>query len=132
MKFQLKFISIPQFCVIQYKKTEKCVIWRYTNADLKIFSYLCVHIKIMPWKFRILNPRFIKLFAHKVFVFLKKKNCNVFYCFYIFVKKRFTYLRCAYLKGWKLLWCTICVILVFCMKTNVLQKFHICISEPLT
>ena len=29
----------------------------YTNADLKISLYACVHVKIMPWKFRILNPK---------------------------------------------------------------------------
>ena len=35
------------------------MIWksRYTNADLKISLYVCVHIKRIPWKFRILNPQ---------------------------------------------------------------------------
>ena len=31
------------------------LFWRYTNADLKISLYVCVQIKIVPWKFRILN-----------------------------------------------------------------------------
>ena len=29
----------------------------YTNADLKISVYVYVHIKTIPWKFRILNPK---------------------------------------------------------------------------
>ena len=28
---------------------------RYTNADMKIFLHVCVHIKTLPWKFRFLN-----------------------------------------------------------------------------
>ena len=31
--------------------------YRYTNADLKISLYVCVHIKLIPWKFRFLNPK---------------------------------------------------------------------------
>ena len=34
----------------------KFPVKRYTNADLKISQYLCVDIKTIPWKFRILNP----------------------------------------------------------------------------
>ena len=30
--------------------------YRYINADLKISLYVCVHVKIMLSKFRILNP----------------------------------------------------------------------------
>ena len=30
---------------------------RYTNADLKMSLYVRVHIKMIPWKIRILNPR---------------------------------------------------------------------------
>ena len=29
---------------------------RYTNADLKISLYVYVHIKTIPWEFRVLNP----------------------------------------------------------------------------
>ena len=28
-----------------------------TNADLKISLYFCVHIKTVPWKFLILDPK---------------------------------------------------------------------------
>ena len=31
--------------------------YTYTNVDLKIFVYVCVHIKTLPWKFCILNPK---------------------------------------------------------------------------
>ena len=30
---------------------------RDTNADLKISLYVYVHVKIITWKFRILNPK---------------------------------------------------------------------------
>ena len=30
---------------------------RYTNADLKISLYVRAHIKTIPWKFCIVNPR---------------------------------------------------------------------------
>ena len=29
----------------------------YTNADLKISLYVCIRVKIIPWKFRILNAK---------------------------------------------------------------------------
>ena len=30
---------------------------RYTNADLKISSYIGVHKKMIPWECHILNPK---------------------------------------------------------------------------
>ena len=27
------------------------------GADLKISLYVCIHVKTIPWKFRILNPK---------------------------------------------------------------------------
>ena len=46
---------------ILYRKTGSCLggnemTQRYTNADLKISLYVRVHIKLIPWKFRLLNP----------------------------------------------------------------------------
>ena len=35
----------------------KKTTYRYTNADLKISLYVCVHVKAIPWKFCILNPK---------------------------------------------------------------------------
>ena len=32
-------------------------IERYTNADLEISLYVAIHIKIIFWKFFILNPK---------------------------------------------------------------------------
>ena len=46
-------IALPVLAVILdliYTNAE-----RYTNADLKISVYVCVHVKIIPPKFRILN-----------------------------------------------------------------------------
>ena len=31
--------------------------YRYTNADLKISLNVCFHVKLIPWEFRILDPR---------------------------------------------------------------------------
>ena len=31
--------------------------WRYTNVDLKISPYIVIAIKVISWKFRILNPK---------------------------------------------------------------------------
>ena len=31
--------------------------YTYVNVDLKISVYVCVHIKTLPWKFCILNPK---------------------------------------------------------------------------
>ena len=38
--------------------TEKQLfIQRYTNADLKISLYILNHVKVIQWKFRILNRK---------------------------------------------------------------------------
>ena len=47
VKFMFKILD---FC---YEKTHE----RYTNVDLKISLYVCVHIKTIPWKFCFLNPK---------------------------------------------------------------------------
>ena len=39
----------------------------YTNADLEISLYVCVNVKIIPWKFHILNPRILELYTRKVY-----------------------------------------------------------------
>ena len=44
----------------------------YTNADLEISIYVCVHAKTIPRKFRILIQRILELFAREVYKFLKK------------------------------------------------------------
>ena len=31
------------------KKSWEKIVYRYTNADLKISVYVCVHIKTIPW-----------------------------------------------------------------------------------
>ena len=32
-------------------------IYKWNNADLKISLYVCIDIKVLPWKFRIFNPK---------------------------------------------------------------------------
>ena len=52
--FAIKFKNIvfPQLSVV-----DNCEPYRCPNADLKIYLHVCVHIKTIPWKFRILNPK---------------------------------------------------------------------------
>ena len=41
-----------------YDKNKKLsFLQRYTNADLKISLYVCIQMKVIPWKFHILIPR---------------------------------------------------------------------------
>ena len=57
-------LSCTELCICGGKSGQ-----RYTNADLKIFQYVCVHIKTIP-SFLIL--RILELFAREVYQFLKK------------------------------------------------------------
>ena len=55
--------------MLVYKHTETIEYIKYTNADLKISLYVRIHLKIIPWKFHILDKsRFI---YREVCVFLK-------------------------------------------------------------
>ena len=57
---------------------------------MKIFLYICVHIKSITCKFRILNPRILKLFPVKFVNFLKISLIfNIFYCLHILCKQTF-------------------------------------------
>ena len=48
------------------------VTLRYINADLKISLYVCVHIKTIPCKFRILNPKNSRvIYAWSFYIFWK-------------------------------------------------------------
>ena len=39
---------------------------RYTNADLKICQYLCLHIKIVSWRFHIKAPLLFEICAREI------------------------------------------------------------------
>ena len=59
--FYVKRCLLPatnSMCTV-LKKIHDCAgfMLMYTNADLKISLYVCVHIKTIPWKFRIPNPK---------------------------------------------------------------------------
>ena len=64
--------------------------------------------------------------------FLKSRLIfNIFYCFWMFVNKCFTYVTCAYLRKEKVFnvkSSTYC----FQRKTKILTDFQFCISVPLT
>ena len=46
-------MTLPPLNPLQLSTVEQ----RYTNADLKISLYVRVHIKLVLWKFHILNPK---------------------------------------------------------------------------
>ena len=50
-----KIVEGPPPCINQYLL--HVTFWRYTNADLKISLFVLTHIKVIPWKFSILNPK---------------------------------------------------------------------------
>ena len=61
-QIRAKMLSFEQNFEFQFNQAIS--IYRYTNADLKIFPCIQIHIKIIPWKLRIhsrKNSRFICL-----------------------------------------------------------------------
>ena len=76
----------------EYLKGTLMQIWKSPE------TYVCVHMKTILWKFLILNPknsRVICLWSLKSF--LKSRLIFIlFFCFWMFVNKLFTYLTCAY------------------------------------
>ena len=53
-------INQADICIFKVKTkntTTRCEICPNLKADLKISLYVGVHIKTIPWKFRILNPK---------------------------------------------------------------------------
>ena len=93
---------------------------------MKISVHVRVHITTILWKFSILNPKSSRVILLLKFVnFLKTRLIfNIFYCFWMFLNKLFTYLMRAYLKKYWTYY--------FPMKTKTLGDFQICISVPLT
>ena len=51
--------TAPKFNVRSHATPDKDILlyWRNTNVDLKISLYVCAHLQIIQWKFRILNPK---------------------------------------------------------------------------
>ena len=49
-----------------FNKVSEHLFLKYVNADLKISLYVCVHIKMIPLKCRILILRIIELFRRRV------------------------------------------------------------------
>ena len=75
---------------VQNRRSCFSVYERYTNADLKISPYVCVHITTIPWKFCFLNPKNSPVFALKFVNFLKSRLVFIlFYCFWMFLERLF-------------------------------------------
>ena len=111
---------------------------------MKISLYIRACIKIIPWKFRILNPtnaRGVIYLWSSHFFFLKSRPLfNAFCCFYMFANKHFVYIKCACFKKWKVLQWEICNILFFIWRrihckifisalVYINEKSRECISE---
>ena len=97
---------------------------------MKIFLYICVNIKTVPWRFPILNPKNSRVICSGSLSILLKSRLifNMFYCFWIFVNKLFTYLTCAYLKKKKVFSCKIFNILLSYEDKDIdrYSKLHWC------
>ena len=100
---------------------------------LLILLYVWVHIKTIPWKFCILNPRNSRvIYTWSLCFFLKNRLLfNKFYCFSMFVNKHFISRECitqnvntAIIQN---LWH-----IIFMWRKKVAVDFQICISVPLT
>ena len=73
------FILIWYFFPKRFRKCRPLKV--YTNGELKIFLYVCVHIKSIPWKFSNYLPvKFINFFTSRLifilFYCLKLVNIN--------------------------------------------------------
>ena len=87
------------------------------NADLKISLYVCVHVKTIPWKFRILFPKDSRVICAWVCKFLKKQTFDV------------SHQRISQKVKGALMWNVQHI--YFRMKTKVLVDVQICIGVPL-
>ena len=77
--------------------------------------------------FTFLILRILELFTREICKFLKSRLIfNLFYRFWMFINKLFTYLTCASLKAWKVFGGTL-----FSYEDEVLADFQIYISTPL-
>ena len=76
--------------IFKKKKKKKVHYWK---SSYMLCS--CVHIKTIPWKFCFLNPKNSRVIYPWNFVnFLKSRLIFIlFYCFWMFVNKLFTYLK---------------------------------------
>ena len=100
---------------------------------MKISLYVQVHLKTIPWKFRILYPKNSRvIYPWKIGFFWKSRLLfNIFYCFCMFVNKYFIHLSGAHNSKSK--WCYNAELSAyyFYVKTKISIDFQICISVPL-
>ena len=55
-----------QLPVTSYSSAIQNLLLKYTNADLKISLYVCVHLKTIPENFAFLILRILQLFSREV------------------------------------------------------------------
>ena len=53
----MNFKNMPNFYVKSISKVILILPLRYTNADMKISLYILNHVKVIQWKFPILNRK---------------------------------------------------------------------------
>ena len=60
-KGESQLCLLNRFRLLMWTMLEQCresvQSYGYTNTDVKISLYVSVHIKAIPWKFHILNPK---------------------------------------------------------------------------
>ena len=101
-------------------------------------SFLNILNKYNALIFNKYNLGFIHEFVLAIFWGLRTEDrriqtpiFNIFYCFWMFANKLFTYLTCAYLKKLRRCFNVKSSTYYFHMKTKILLDFQICISVPL-
>ena len=94
-----------------------------TKSAGNVHVYVRIHVKTIPWKFRILNPKNSRVMYPTIANFSKSRLIfNIFYCFWMLANKLFTHLTCAHLFNVK------SSTYYFYMTTKTLADFQICIS----
>ena len=128
LKLQFHLVNMLYSLIIKniknnsWKLRKFFVTLRCANVDLKISLHVCFHIKTITWKFRFLNPKDSRVIC--LLSFLKSRLIFIlFYCFWMFVNKLFTYLT------WKCF--NVKFSTYFHKKTKIVADFQICISAPL-
>ena len=90
-----RMVAVLHRCLSRILKVHYC---KFENLSICLCSYKNNILKTSHSEFQEFSS-----YLPVKFVFLLKSRLlfNAFYCFCMFVNKHFAYLRCAYLKGWK-------------------------------
>ena len=92
--------------------------------------YVCVYIKTIPWKFRILNPKNSRVIYREVCKFLKSRLIfNIL--LFLNVCKQTSHISSVHISRTKRCFIVKSSAYYFHMKTKMLADFQACISVPL-